>query len=152
MMKLLLRVIFYSIIFSMIVETTHAQPKTDPFLFDILRQSHDSILQQVISTPDSFRVQVIYTQINRNRKNQPTLTHHSFNLDSNLYFNPASTVKLPLALLAMEKLNDLNVAGVDKYSPLLIDSSQPWQHPFLSDSPFTGFVNPPLTCCFYTYR
>ena len=134
MFKSLLLFTFSAIVFGMIVETSHAQPKTDPYLYDLLKQSRDSVLQQVIATPDSFRVQIIYTQIDRNRKNQPTLTNYAFNLDSNLYFNPASTVKLPLALLALEKLNDMNLAGVDKYSPLLIDSSQPWQQPYHADS------------------
>ena len=134
MSKALLRLASLTILFGLIVETTHAQPKTDPYLYDLLRQSRDSVLQQVMAAPDSFRVQIIYTQINRNRKNQPKLTNYAFNLDSNGYFNPASTVKLPLALLALEKLNDMNVAGVDKYSPLLIDSSQPWQSHYHSDS------------------
>ena len=134
MMKLFIQVTSYVIIFSMIADITQAQPKTDPYLYDLLKQSRDSVLQQVIATPDSFRVQIIYTQINRNRKNQPKLTNYAFNLDSNGYFNPASTVKLPLALLALEKLNDMKMAGVDKYSILLIDSSQPWQHPYISDS------------------
>jgi len=134
MMKSFIRVASYAIILVMIVETTLAQPKTDPYLFDLLRQSRDSVLRQVIAAPDSFRVQIIYTQIDRNRKNQPRFTNYSFNLDSNLYFNPASTVKLPLALLALEKLNDMKVAGVNKFSQLLIDSSQPWQRPYFSDS------------------
>jgi hypothetical protein len=118
----------------MILNTAYAQPKTDPYLYDLLKQSKDPVLQQVIAAPDSFRVQVIYTQINRNRKNQPRFTNFAFNLDSNIYFNPASTVKLPLALMALEKLNNMKVAGVDKYSRLLIDSSQPWQHPYHADS------------------
>ncbi len=134
MMKVLIRYTSYTIIYGMIVNAAYAQPKTDPYLYDILNQSRDSVLQKVLAAPDSFRVQIIYTQIDRNRKNQPRLTHHSFNLDSNLYFNPASTVKLPLALLALEKLNDLKLASADKYSSLLIDSSKPWQHPFISDS------------------
>ncbi|MGL6266870.1 MAG: serine hydrolase, partial [Chitinophagaceae bacterium] len=134
MMKSLSRFLCCTIFFGIIQQTALAQPKTDAYLYDILRQSQDPVLQQVIASPDSFRVQIIYTQIDRNRKNQPGLTNYSFNLDSNLYFNPASTVKLPLALLALEKLNDMKAAGVDKYSPLLIDSSQPWQHAYHADS------------------
>jgi len=40
-----------------------------------------------------------------------------------VYFNPASTVKLPLALLSLEKLNTLGIEGVDKYTPVMFDSS-----------------------------
>lgn len=39
------------------------------------------------------------------------------------YFYPASTVKFPAAVLALEKLNELDVKGLDKYTPLKIDSN-----------------------------
>jgi hypothetical protein len=38
---------------------------------------------------------------------KPRLTHHSFRLRPREYFYPASLVKLPTALLALEKLHDL---------------------------------------------
>jgi len=43
-------------------------------------------------------------------------------VDSTKYFYPASTVKLPIALLALEKLNQLNIKGLDKFTPMLNDS------------------------------
>ena len=67
----------------------------------------------ILSNKDSLNVQVIYTQINRSKKNQPSFTDYTFNINKNNYFYPASTVKLPIALLALEKLNDLNMAGVN---------------------------------------
>ncbi|MFN8888939.1 MAG: serine hydrolase, partial [Cyclobacteriaceae bacterium] len=47
-----------------------------------------------------------------------------YQVDSTHYFYPASTVKLPQVLLALEKLNELRAMGysIDKYSPIYHDS------------------------------
>jgi Beta-lactamase enzyme family len=111
-----------------------AQPKTDSLLEGILARSGSPMLKHVTDQKDSFRVQFIYTQINRDETNNPVFTHYSFNLDDGLYFNPASTVKLPLALLSLEKLNQLNRKGLDKYTTMQIDSSRSWHKPYLTDS------------------
>jgi hypothetical protein len=43
-------------------------------------------------------------------------------------------VKMPLAFLALEKLNELKQSGVDKYTTIRFDSSQPWQIPLAKDT------------------
>jgi hypothetical protein len=91
-------------------------------------------MQQVISQKDSFRVQIIYTQINRDKNNNASFKNYYFNADTNLYFNPASTVKLPLALLALEKLNNMQIKGVNKYTTLQIDSNYAKQATVYTDS------------------
>lgn len=111
-----------------------AQPKTDHFLEKILQDNQNKIFQDVLKYKDSFRVQIIYTQINRDKHNKPSFTNYYFNNDTNLYFNPASTVKLPLALLAMEKFNDMSIKGVTKYTSIQIDSSYPRQVKLYEDS------------------
>jgi len=73
------------------------------------------------------------------QKNEPSFTDYTFNLTPNNYFYPASTVKLPVALLALEKLNDLNMPGVNKYTTMITDSSADKQsavltHPAAQDS------------------
>jgi len=117
-----------------------AQPKTDSFLQKILFSSNSRLLQNVLQNKDSFRVQIIYTRINRDEHNNPSFRNFYFNTDTGLYFNPASTVKLPLALLSLEKLNRLHMQGVTKYTSLQIDSNYPWQTPVYHDSSSeTGF-------------
>jgi hypothetical protein len=113
---------------------TAAQPKNDAFLRHILEQNQDQLFRQVLSHKDEFRLQIIYTQVNRDKNNHPSFHNYYFNTDTNLYFNPASTVKLPLALLALEKLNTINVRGADKYSFLLFDSSYEKQSSMATDS------------------
>src|SRR6476646_11280038 len=90
-----------------------AQAKTDSVLQNILFNSQGRILQDVLHHKDSFRVQIIYTRIDRDENNNHSFQNYYFNTDTGLYFNPASTVKLPLALLSLEKLNRLNKKDVN---------------------------------------
>src|SRR6187431_873409 len=98
------------------------QPRTDAFLKKLLKKEKDSLLQNVLAHPDTYRYQLVYTQIDRDGKNQPTFTNYYYQFDSLRYFNPASTVKLPLALLTLEKLHGLEKYGVDLNTPVMIDS------------------------------
>ena len=113
---------------------TFAQPRTDQVLIDLLRQNRDSLFQYVLNNPETYRLQFIYTEINRNAHNDPLLTNFYYNVDSLQYFNPASTVKLPLALLSLEKLHSLEKYGVDIDTPMQIDSSYSGQSAMLWDS------------------
>ncbi|MBS1639813.1 MAG: serine hydrolase [Bacteroidetes bacterium] len=76
-----------------------------------------------MNNKDSFKVQIIYTQINRDKNNTPHFTNYYFNVDANNYFNPASTVKLPLAFLSLEKFNNLKEKNINAYTSMLFDSA-----------------------------
>ena len=62
---------------------------------------------------------------NRPRCRQPARILPDTNTASirRIYFYPASTIKLAGALLALEKLNQLGLAGVDLHTPVRIDSA-----------------------------
>ena len=111
-----------------------AQRKTDSFLQNILSNNKDSLFQAVLSNPEYYRLQIIYTQINRDKNNTPTFKNYYFNVDSLFYFNPASTVKLPLAALSLEKLNEMKIPGVNEYTSMQFDSAYPRQVKELYDS------------------
>lgn len=111
-----------------------AQPKTDGFLVDLLKKQNDSVLNLVMASPDSFNFQIIYTKIDRDRKNRPSFRNYYFNVDSKRYFNPASTVKMPLSFLALEKLNEINPPWADMHSILQYDSGYSAQTREYSDS------------------
>lgn len=91
-------------------------------LVENLMRADPDKFQYYIDHQDSLEIQVIYTQINRDKNNVPSFKSFYFNVDSTKYFYPASTVKLPLVLLALEKLKTLNVTGLDKNTPMLSDS------------------------------
>lgn len=111
-----------------------AQPQTDSFLARILRNNPHPVFQLVLQRPEEYRLQIIYTVINRDKNNRPSFTHHYFHHDPEQYFNPASMVKMPLAFLALEKLHAPEKAGVNKYTTVQFDSSQIWQHPLHTDT------------------
>jgi hypothetical protein len=112
----------------------NAQPRTDMFLQKLLKKEKDSLLRNVLDHPDTYRYQLVYTQIDRDGKNRPTFTNFYYQFDSLRYFNPASTVKLPLALLTLEKLHALEKYGVDLNTSVKIDSSYSGQSTMYQDS------------------
>ncbi|HMQ50208.1 MAG TPA: serine hydrolase [Saprospiraceae bacterium] len=84
----------------------------------LIHFSSDSLLQAVIAQPETYQLQVIYTQIDRDENQVPAFRSFYLGVDSNLYFYPASTVKFPAAVLALEKLNELSIIGLDKSTPM----------------------------------
>jgi hypothetical protein len=103
----------------------------DTTLLDSLLRSKPEWFGAILQNPAKHRVQILYTQINRDAKNRPTFRSFAYRLDAGEYFYPASTVKLPVALAALEKMNRLNLPN--KYLPLLIDSANADQTPALRD-------------------
>lgn len=116
----------------------HAQVKTDGFLKNLLESSSDSIMQKVLRDPDTYRCQIIYTRINRDARNRPSFQNYYFHVDPELYFNPASTVKMPLAFLSLEKLHRLHIRGVNKYTAMLIYSGYAGQTAEIADTTAPG--------------
>jgi hypothetical protein len=99
-----------------------AQSRTDKLLKDVFAAEKDSLFQSVMQKPEIYHYQIIYTRINRDKNNNPSFTNYYFNYDSLQYFNPASTVKMPLAFLSLEKLNGLKQNGIDLVTPMQYDS------------------------------
>jgi hypothetical protein len=117
----------------MVSASLSAQPVTDAFLEKLLHQ-HPEWFGPILKDPNAYGVQILYTKIDRNRKNEPKFTTYRYNVDRARYFYPASTIKLPAVLLAMEKLNQLKVPGLDKYTPMLTGAARPEQTPALQDT------------------
>jgi hypothetical protein len=98
---------------------SHAQ--TSPFLDSLLKADlpqHATVL----ANPNKYKLQVIYSRIDRNEKNEPAFKDFKFNVNKN-YFYPASTVKLPIALLALTKLEELNIKGLNRETAMITDSA-----------------------------
>ena len=106
--------------------------KSQNSLHKILNENK-AYFDSLISNPD-YDVQIIYTQIDRDISNAPIFTTHKVNVDSKKYFYPASTVKLPACILALEKLNRLNISGLNKFTSLRIDSTFNNQHFVIYDT------------------
>jgi hypothetical protein len=115
-------------------------PTTDPAnpLTTLLR---DPRLDSIVGRPDVYEVQVVYTQIDRDAQQRPRFTTWHWGVDSTRYFYPASTVKMPLAFLALEKINNLRASGYPRISRdtwYRLDSVQPHQRAYAVDSMAPG--------------
>lgn len=87
----------------------------------------------VMDDPRKFRVQIIYTQIDRDAENRPDFRSFTYRLDASEYFYPASTVKLPTAALALEKLRRLDRRGLDRNAIMQTGKSEAWQSEAIVD-------------------
>lgn len=117
MQKILQLVIVSSVIFS----CSRRVVESDSLVVDLMKQ-RPAKFKRIIRDKDTLEVQIIYTQINRDSLNRPSFKSFYFHVDSTKYFYPASTIKLPMVLLAFEKLNNLNIKGLDKFTPMFNDS------------------------------
>lgn len=69
-------------------------------------------LKTYIENP-SYNVQIVYSQINRDSNNYPSVSTYKYKVNTHNYIYPASTVKLPLILLSLEKVNTINESKKD---------------------------------------
>ncbi|MFN3587842.1 MAG: serine hydrolase [Spirosomataceae bacterium] len=116
---------FFYLCFFLATSLTFSQAQTSPELVKILEKSKN--LRPILKNAEAWEIQIIYTQIDRDAANRPEFTTFYLNHNPSAYFYPASTVKLPAVLLALEKINKNvnNRDGFSKHSPLLIDSAFP---------------------------
>jgi len=91
------------------------------FIESLMRQKPEQF-GEILNNPNEYRVQLFYTQIDRDKNNIPHFKEFSYRLNPSEYFYPASTVKMPLAILALDKLNTLNIPGVNKSTMMYYDS------------------------------
>lgn len=89
-------------------------------LKNIMISTHPNI-QAIFQNLADHELQINYTQIHRDSIGNPYFTSYNFQQADSTYFYPASTVKLPVALLALEKLEELQAAGFS------IDINTPFQ-------------------------
>lgn len=66
-------------------------------------QSDDPLIRKVMDSLPEYEVQIIFSKIHR-QKDSVWFEDFEFQADDSLYFYPASTVKFPIAVLALEKL------------------------------------------------
>jgi len=96
--------------------------------------AHPEWFQAITNDLDQYQVQILYTKIHRTAAGTPFFESYHYNLDENRYFYPASTIKLPIVLLTLEKLNELSIEGVNMHTTMLTNSALTWQSAVVKDS------------------
>jgi len=125
--------LFYCTLLLLIISNKSTAQWPAPFN-TILSGIQDSVTKKVLANPKTYRYQLVYTKIDRDQNGTPHFTNYTLHADPENYFNPASMVKMPLAFLAMEKLYELNLPGVNKYTTMQFDSNYQRQVAMYADS------------------
>ncbi|HYK77450.1 MAG TPA: serine hydrolase [Daejeonella sp.] len=108
--------------------------KTDTVFLSGLLKSRPDLFGKVLQHPTQNEIQILYTQIDRDKNNVPHFKTFSYRADPTWYFYPASTVKLAASIFALEKLNALKVPGLTKKTTMITDSSYAGQTKVLQDT------------------
>ncbi len=100
-----------------------AQPLTEPnsTLLMKLFNGGSELFFEVIAHPEKYKYQIIYSEINYNKRGRPELNTHYFQYNKSEYLYPASLVKLPISLIALEKLRKMD--DVNIHTSMITDSS-----------------------------
>jgi len=69
-------------------------------------------IQNVFENKNEHEIQILLSEIKRNHSGEVLFKESTYQLDEDLYFYPASTAKLPIAILALQKLNSLKAKGI----------------------------------------
>jgi hypothetical protein len=124
--------------YKIIKKTTYTPEKqvfTDtasPNLLAHLLQS-DTSLSIYLKNATALKIQIIYSKIDRNKDNKASFKDYFYHSNPNAYFYPASTVKLPVALLALEKLNLLHRSDISSSTTMITEKNYGAQTEVLND-------------------
>lgn len=104
---------------------------TDSLMVSLLHQY--PVFNNVLQNEKKWNVQFIYTQINSGANGIVDLKNYYFNVDKSRYFYPASTVKLPICLLALQRLNELKASGINPNTAMITENGQDGQTAVYND-------------------
>lgn len=122
----------YSLTPSVQLKKESLKAEESSFIAGLLSQ-YPQYFDSLLKNNNKYHIKIIYTQINRTAKNKPRFTNYYFNIDDKQYFYPASTVKMPAAFLALQKLNELKIHGLDKNTTMITEAAYPGQTPVFND-------------------
>lgn len=124
---------FTSVLAGLLLFALSARAQSDANLLEKLMQQKPEQFGKILANPNEYRLQILYTQINRDKNNVPHFKEYSYRLNPKEYFYPASTVKMPLAFLALEKINNLKIKGLTKSTLMVYDSVADRQEPIYNN-------------------
>ena len=110
-------------------------PANDPgdVFFEGIFKNYPGLFDSVLKYRADLNLQIIYTEINRGANGIPELKNYYFNRKNARYFYPASSIKLPVALLALQKLNELKAKGINRNTTMLTEAAYSGETPVYND-------------------
>ncbi len=115
------------------------QDKKQKSIFDDIFDEDSKSFNTIVKNKEKHEIQILFSPITRH-KDSIAIEDHFFNYRPGEYFYPASSVKMPVAFMALQKLEDLRSSGIniDRNTPLQIDSTRSPQTAVLADSSNIG--------------
>ena len=101
----------------------------------------DTFLKGIVNDKQDYAIQIMLTKINQYDSNVD-FQSYQYQVDENQYFYPASTIKLPLVILTLKKINELRSRGseITLKSKIVLSSKDSTAKLKLKDS-ITSFQN-----------
>lgn len=115
-------------------KTGKARKKKEADLIESLMRTDSESFSGLMKKKSALRLQIIYTMVNRDSTGKPGFTEYRYGVNPFPYFYPASLVKLPICLLALEKVNSLESTGVKAETEMQTLKAGNCQVEVLSDS------------------
>jgi len=117
----------------LLIGTKAMAQQIDTIFLKKLMEAKPELFGKILNHPNKNEVQLMYTQVNRDKNNQPSFKTYTYNLNAKRYFYPASTVKLAAVIFALEKVNELKYKGINSKLIMLTDSSFKGQTKVIKD-------------------
>ena len=102
-------------------------------IYNYLYKNSDSFTHQLLNDPDQWGIQIVYTRVKKKGNRARDFQDHFFNVDKGRYFYPASTVKFPIAILALQRLRELAIPGLDRNSTFITEKDRDLQTEVFND-------------------
>ena len=101
----------------------------------------DPYLKEIIKDKEDYEIQVMLTKVNHDNT-KIDFQNYQYQHDENQYFYPASTIKLPIVVLTLKKINELRSKGSDitLKSKIILNNVDNYSNFKLQDS-ITSFQN-----------
>ena len=102
-------------------------------IYKYLSKNRDSLTHQLLNDPDQWGIQIVYTRVKKKGNRARDFQDHFYNVDTGRYFYPASTVKFPIAILALQRLRELAIPGLDRNSTFITEKDRDRQTEVFND-------------------
>ena len=80
---------------------------------ELIIKKREPQLKPVYKNKENHNLQILYTKVERDSLGMPSFIEYDYKIDSNQYFYPASTMKLPIVALTLQKINELRNTGIN---------------------------------------
>ena len=101
----------------------------------------NDFLKEIIKEKEDYEIQILLTKIDQ-YNSQVDFQEYKYQLDDNKYFYPASTIKLPIVVLTLKKINELRSKGseITLKSKITLNYKDDYSELVIRDS-ITSFQN-----------